>query len=275
MLCSPVASAHNNLFFPGDSYYSWTWDLGKENAKKKEMVLVYRRLSSFYMFCGYAGYVKIKVDGFSDKMFANLQKSERLLRTRYKGLALKEMILGDEDSENKEMLYFQAFIYNKDYDFEKYGIGYKFNEDWARFQKKDLKKHHAIYDGILNPIFDWEHADEVAPLKLTKLKVLDGNEGQTHFTGNAKDLVVVVQLGNYLLQKSLKQKVEYLIETEKEEARENERNGVEADDPFDGESIAGTIQIPKQDKHQFLVIGEDIKLYTQNKEGGFDMKILP
>jgi len=246
-LCAPLASAHNNLFFPGDAYFSTTWQMKKLELKDKSLTFGYFRLSQVFMACGYAGCSNLQVNELPDNYVANLKKANELLEKKYKHLATI-----DTYKEADKTPYFRAFIYNKNYDFAKLGIGYKFNENWAKLQTENAKRGHAIYDGVLSTIFDWEHAAEVPGLSLTKKpKSLEAFMGvEEAIEGNAKDYSIVIVLGNYLDE----------IAEDKMNKDFGQKRKADKKEP---------------DAFQFLVIDDKIRLFTRTHEGKLVSKVIP
>lgn len=221
------------------------------DVKDDNHTFLYYRLSKDFMACGYAGCYHLKVKDFSEKYVANLKKANDLLKAEYKNLAA----INTYEKSDKTP-YFRVFIYNKDYDFAKLGLGYKFNENWAKLQTKDAKRRHAIYDGTLNVPFDWEHAADVGGLKLTKMpKSLEGFMGEEEpVEGNAKDYSIVIVLGNYL--DTTQDELDLMFEQNKKE----------------GGNLAKRQFL---DDYQFLVIDDKIRLFSKDYEGKITIKELP
>ncbi len=242
---SLVSQGHNNLFFPGDAYFSSEWKFGQfdEEDELKSIELRYSRLSLGIMACGYAGCEKLKIEGLSLMYQNNLKKVNELLLNEYKALASKRNVYVDDKKEINR--FFRLLVYNKDYDFKERGLAFKYNEDWARIQKVEAKRRHAIYDGVggkYSVLKDWEGSSKVKGLKTTHMpKDLTPEMGvEEAVKGNAADYVFIIPLSNT---------IDRMMEGDEEETY----------------TIAGKGKKPIE-LLRFIVVAEKIQLYEKLPE---------
>ncbi|MGI9244694.1 MAG: hypothetical protein ACR2RV_28080, partial [Verrucomicrobiales bacterium] len=163
---SGSAVAHNNLFFPGDAYFSA--ELSRDPLKAVggaggELALEYHRYAGDFMACGYAGYENLIVRGLSEAMSNHLQTVHTMLEMfspgPTRGADAKDLKEGHQTG-------FPMFVYNRDFPLSS-PFGVKYNEAWAEEQTGEAMMRHAIYDdlgGIDFVIDDWASAAEIAPL---------------------------------------------------------------------------------------------------------------
>ena len=183
---SLLVSAHNNLFFPGDAFFSSTVGLD-DSFKKKEVSLQYEPVSGTPMACGTAGCHTLKVKNISAQMQTNLEKVNKLVHGKY-------MKQSAEDRELNK--FFHILVYNRNTDVTKMVLGNRYNEDWASLQTEKAKKGHAMYPGFTEKdliINDWMLAKKIKGLSLTKgPKTLDAEDGvEEAIEVEAKDIVFV------------------------------------------------------------------------------------
>lgn len=130
-------------------------------AEKQSTIRVaYTRLSGFTMFCGYFGYWQASIEDVP------VEKLEAL-RDYLQVLAKEPGTFEEHETEDgRSIKLFRVFIYNRSFDPEKYRIGLRYNEDWARLQRQH--ERHALYDEIGGEgaaIENWRNAELIAPLK--------------------------------------------------------------------------------------------------------------
>ena len=179
LLSSWQACAHNNLFLPGDAFFSAELDreffrTREVNIKggpgaKEEMTFAYHRYAGDFMACGWAGYESLTVTGIPAQVRHNLRKAHGILFSEFARSASTKSDLG-EGAEPKRP-YFPIYIYNRDFPLSS-PFGVKYNERWAEVQVEEAKMSHAIYDdlggdGIDFVIDDWASARDIAPLKIS------------------------------------------------------------------------------------------------------------
>ena len=166
-LCG-MASAHNNLFFPGDAYFSaeLTRDFfEREPPAGEDLALEYHRYAGKFMSCGYAGYENLVVKGLPPAMLANLRSTHALLNAFSPGVTrgadAKDLQDGHESG-------FPIFVYNRTFPLSS-PFGIKYNEAWAEEQTAEAMMRHAIYDDLGEIDFvidDWASAREIARLAI-------------------------------------------------------------------------------------------------------------
>lgn len=168
ILTSTICGAHNNLFFPGDCYFSSA--LTQQGAAKlkteSEVSLSYTRYSKMFMSCGYAGVRNASIIKTPATTLSNLQKT---LLDLFTNEADKARILKHTDKHEK---YFPLFIYNKDFDFTTYPVALKFNEHFATEQTEKAKRSHVIddrVDSLALKSIDDTHAKKVSPLVVEEI----------------------------------------------------------------------------------------------------------
>ena len=161
------ARAHNNLFLPGDAFFSSEFgrDFFKKNvADEKGLSFEYHRYSGEFMACGWAGYEKLKMNDVPDAVLHNLRKVHGILFGEFSRSATNV----GEGEERRQ--FFPVYIYNRDFPLGS-PFGIKYNERWSEVQTEDAKMRHAIYDvlgGINFIIDDWASAKEIAPLAIAE-----------------------------------------------------------------------------------------------------------
>ena len=215
LLFPSVTQAHNNLFFPGDAYFSSEWRVGGFDVNKSSMSLSYKRLSNMFMLCGYAGCESLDVTNISMACRKNLETVNSLLIKKHVAAAKDggDYVESEKSTRPHERLksreipykYFDLFIYNRDYNYTTHGIGYKFNEDWGTLQTDAMKRRHAIYDGIGRVTWDFQYAKVVPGLKLQSVpKNLEAGMGvKEPLEGSASDFSFVIVVANHVESQSV------------------------------------------------------------------------
>jgi hypothetical protein len=152
----------NNIdFLKGDAYFASSWNTILFSNPPEGIMLRYSRLTHMSMDCGNLGVEAIIIQNIPEPYRKNLKLVDQLLAKTGK----------DVEKVPRRLL-----IYNKDYDFEKWGIGYKYNEDWVEQQTGSDDRRHAKYDLLGDSsrvIKDWQFAVNVNPLKGSVVKVDD------------------------------------------------------------------------------------------------------
>ena len=121
-LSAGVCFAHNNLFFPGDAYFSSEIDGESPRAEKDSMLLSYERLTGSSADCGYAGYESLKINKIPAQMAQNLA-GVRAIVARELGAGAKPVPL---------------LVYNRDFPLSS-PFGLKYNEHWREVQVDEAK----------------------------------------------------------------------------------------------------------------------------------------
>lgn len=160
--------AHNNLFFPGDAYFSaaFTKDLIAKIGKNDGFVIPYHRYSKSFMACGYAG---LSNAGISKLPEATQQNLKETLEQLFKEEADKART---RETDKGKLKYFPVLIYNKDFNFKKFPVGLKFNENFKSEQIEKAKRAHAVDDRVESKElrqFDDKYAKVVRALDVQKI----------------------------------------------------------------------------------------------------------
>lgn len=153
------AGAHNNLFLPGDAYFSAELKKDFFDGKRQagDVAFTYHRYAGEFMACGWAGYENLVVKGVPERVLANLRQVHEILFAEFARAAVPA-----------ETPYFPIFVYNRNFPLSS-PFGVKYNERWAEVQTAEAKMGHAIYDeigGIEFVIDDWASARDIAPLAI-------------------------------------------------------------------------------------------------------------
>lgn len=155
------ASAHNNYFLPGDSFFSVsiTRDVIKkwmENSKP-EFEFDYSRFDGEFFACGNIGYSNLKVHGIDANFKAALSEAY----WRYSSNEPPLYRLEDEKTMKQSQVNgVVALIYNSDFDGP---FGLKFNEDW---QAQGMERYCGLFNSAKPVIADWQLGSKYRPLKL-------------------------------------------------------------------------------------------------------------
>ncbi|MEM1443330.1 MAG: hypothetical protein AAGF67_13365 [Verrucomicrobiota bacterium] len=168
LFVSVSAQAHNNLFFPGDAFFSARADaeLLRQLTEGEDPQLLYARYSRSWMLCGYAGFWNARIDGLPDVTRDNLRSTLRTLFEKELGKARKR------ETEDGIERYFPVLIYNRNFDFSEYPVGLKFNENFESDQIEDAKRKHAVDDRVRSKQlrkFDESHAESVGALDAVRI----------------------------------------------------------------------------------------------------------
>ena len=195
--------AHNNLFFPGDAFFSSSIaesiDLQKEDSLSAEFH--YERLSSSYMLCGYLGYSTLRISDVPAPVRKNLGVVREKMFSDYEKYLLSQEEEDEETGKKEVIRSFPILIYNRGFDFLKHPIGLRLNEDWVTIQVNEAKREHAIYDGPENSrliLADWRFSSEVPGLtcKLDRKGLKEFMGSKEPITCDGKDIVFVVPIGS-------------------------------------------------------------------------------
>ena len=165
LLTGGIAGAHNNLFLPGDAFFSAA--LSKDYFDEKpgdSLAFEYKRYAGEFMACGWAGYENLAVKGISEDVMNNLRKAHGILFSEFARSATAV------ETNGKKNRYFPIFVYNREFPLSS-PFGVKYNERWAEVQTEEAKMRHAIYDDLGDPDFiidDWASARDIAPLAIAE-----------------------------------------------------------------------------------------------------------
>lgn len=162
--CCDVA-ANNSYFLPGDSFFfvRMTQEEIIGIQKVKSPIFAYGSHSNGGFGCGFAGYSKLRVSNMSDVMKNHLLTSFSDFDSSL-----------EENFDGKKVLC--IFIYNRDYDWKKHGIGIQYNENWVNETVKfgHLKEHVRLENFTSSPqslMYAWRDSPRIAPLATTNHKI--------------------------------------------------------------------------------------------------------
>ena len=154
--------AHNNLFFPGDSFFSSELTAKVSRLKdNKPWLITYKRHYKTTMPCGFAGYRSLEIHNITEDLKRNLAK----IFTNRKKETQKDQ--------------FPLFIYNKNFDLNNFHLCLRYNENWQK-ETVELGFEHSVYEGINKnhdlAVQDWRQSIKVPPLQTTGHRPKSKNE---------------------------------------------------------------------------------------------------
>jgi len=154
---------HNNYFIPGDAYFSSAL-IEDIEIKGNELNLGYMRYSPTTMMCGYFGYSNIRIYNIPDATIKNLKE---ILSRLDRKMIYQPMVLNRKGNSIK---FLPLFVYNKDFDIEKYNLRLPYNENWSKIQIES-GRDHAVYDNYKDQniiLEDWSGSSSVDGLSVDK-----------------------------------------------------------------------------------------------------------
>jgi hypothetical protein len=174
--------ANNNNFLPGDAFFPTILVKADVEALQKtktgERRFVYSSMGGYDgAFCGYAGYLNATIPAVDDRFARNLKRVYTKIR-KIEGRKLWERTIDGKISVI-ETNGIRVLFYPLEFDFQKYTLGLRYNEDWVaetiKFGHK--KEHIRLCCLISNPDAveeSWRDAEDVPPLsaKTPKVKLL-------------------------------------------------------------------------------------------------------
>lgn len=184
--------AHNNLFLPGDAFFTAMVTVDEvEKWRPGPVTVEYSRLLGVGYLCGYLGYGKATIADVNqatiDSMLGTLRELEKSGRGYREG----------ETADGKKIRWFRVFLYQRDCNLESMRIGLRYNEHWATIQRAHSSEEHVMYDeiGDAGAIIDnWQSCELVRGLTHTAIKALADaeREGSSEITLAAADIKFVV-----------------------------------------------------------------------------------
>ena len=169
-ICRSTAIATIWRFLPGDAFFEST--LTEHTVSEIEDKSDEKNLSLDYftpsMFEGVSGYAKLEITDFP-------KKRRRLLRKIYEKIRLMqppvfEIKATRGKEERRELNGIKTLIYNKDFDYEMYGVGLRYNENWAEegcgfgsiHFMVEYPSNYVTSTGLI--VEDWRNSKWVLPL---------------------------------------------------------------------------------------------------------------
>ena len=195
-----TAGATNRGFLPGDAFFHamLTQELCRQLEESDSPSLAYvRPQSEAGAFCGYAGYWTLQLPADSRPLIQNLCTLYRHLRQ-----SLPREIQEFQDAggtvRQSETNGFHLFVYNADFDLQRYDIGLRYNESWSA-NESAFGPHPAItrlelfVDDKVAFSNDWRDAASVPRLRTICPPISDQERRKALGTGNERvdDAVVV------------------------------------------------------------------------------------
>lgn len=202
LLLPSILVAGNTDFLPGDAFFHTRLTAKRletlKNSEEKSFQYI-RPEDEATAGCGYAGYSKLIVKNLKEETIDILNKIYLKRPVKY----YEEFTYTENDKkviERRELDAAHVFIYNKDFDFQKYFIGLKYNENWAK-ESISFGHKHASYESFLpeKVIDDWRDSKKVKKLQ-TNAKLKNFSKSKKPFySGNypapeidAKDCLFIV-----------------------------------------------------------------------------------
>ncbi|MCA8996410.1 MAG: hypothetical protein KDA80_05490 [Planctomycetaceae bacterium] len=166
--------AHAVVYFiPGDAcFYTTITDSVIEHVESEgELLFDYNLPPNGVGFNGFAGFRQLRITGDSKKLAAQLRKVYDSLRSRHpQNVEIRFSANGDRIE--REINGFLAYIYPRDFSFDKYRVGLLYNEKWHSLAENDEEKsfvareyncHVQSHDSVVE---DWKNAKEVNGLEV-------------------------------------------------------------------------------------------------------------
>lgn len=125
--------ANNNLFLPGDAFFptELTADsIAKFATDKGRHEFVYSSFGGYDgAFCGYAGYNRAKISNLDDGFIANLKSAYEQIREYEPRTLIEEK--RDGKTFLRETNGIRVLFYKEAFDFPKFELGLRYNENWV------------------------------------------------------------------------------------------------------------------------------------------------
>jgi hypothetical protein len=127
-------SAHNNLFFAGDAFFSTRFPLQEERSDESDTAIHfgYESFSGHFLACGYLGHGGLDVvdrDGLLRRRLAELRDT---LAAHHADASLYD--LGDALDDGDTNRFFPLYVYGRDFPVETLPLALRYNEYWAEEQ---------------------------------------------------------------------------------------------------------------------------------------------
>ena len=192
--------ANNNLFLPGDAFFPTilTADAIEKLATNRERhEFVYSSFGGYDgAFCGYAGYNRARVSSMEDAFIANLKSTYEQIRK------FEPRMLSEEKRDGKTILRetngIRVMFYNETFEFPKFKLGLRYNENWVAETVKFGHQPRAVrlcclLDNKDAVMVSWRDAGFVEPLEVSlpkvELKPVPENDSPITIKGKLKAIV--------------------------------------------------------------------------------------
>jgi len=170
---------NNNLFLPGDAFFPAILtksDVGSlQTARTGKRTFAYSSFGGYEgAFCGYAGYANATIPHVDDAFAKHLEDVYAKIR-EFEDRELVERIQ-DGKTELVETNGIRVLFYSPDFQFPKYHLGLRYNENWvAEAAKFGHKREHLRLCCLVSApeavACSWRDADEVPALNAELPKV--------------------------------------------------------------------------------------------------------
>ncbi len=177
--------ANNNYFLPGDAFFHTTLTEKTVNRiiKEKNPTFEYVRPESLESYlCGYAGFRKLEFTDMSRAFKENLRMVYKELRKHYpKRVEITPEVKNEErdgktvevrtgNTIRREINGFSVLFYNSSFNFQRFRLALKYNEDWAKQTAAfGHRRDHVRFDYFVNHpdalMEEWRDAQLVKPLQ--------------------------------------------------------------------------------------------------------------
>ena len=169
ILASQTLHANNTYFLPGDAFFYVRLDLesSQKLADSKSPILQYGSHWNGGFGCGHIGYQKIELANMPDTTKKAIANSYRKFQDKIK----RDANLGGQMS---------VFVYSKEYDWKKHGLGLQYNENWVSESVAfgASRDHVRLENFVAQPsslMQSWRDSTLVAPLPTSNPKLPDGH----------------------------------------------------------------------------------------------------
>ena len=170
MAASQTLHANNTYFLPGDAFFYVRLDLeaSQKLADSKSPILPYGSNWNGGFGCGHIGYQNIELTNMSDTTMKAIVNSYR---------KFQDEINRDANLRGK----MSVFVYSKEYDWRKRGLGLQYNENWVPESVAfgASRDHVRLENFVAQPsslMQSWRDSTLVAPLSTSNPKLPDGHK---------------------------------------------------------------------------------------------------
>lgn len=164
------ALANNTSFLPGDAYFYTRFDLesARALADSESPILQYGNHWNGGYGCGFIGYDKLELTKMSAETKSAIVDAYQQFQDEIK----EDPNLGGQMS---------VFIYSDEYDWNKFGLGLQYNENWvdesvAFGTSRDHVRLESFVEHPTAIMQNWRDSTLVAPLPTQNPKLPDGHK---------------------------------------------------------------------------------------------------
>jgi hypothetical protein len=168
--------AHNNLFLPGDAFFTSMVTIDMvEKWRPGPVTVHYSRLSGIGYLCGYLGYGEATIADVNQATIDGVLDTLRQMEKEGRGYR------EGETADGRKIRWFRIFLYQRDCNLESMRIGLRYNEHWATIQRGHASEDHVLYDEIGGAgaiLENWQSCELVRGLTHTATKAVSAGEGR-------------------------------------------------------------------------------------------------